>query len=226
MKIKWDIFDILLAIGIIVMISIGVYYKLAFFEVFVGVFGIVAGLVNAKGLKIFLYTYATQSVVYGLQCVFSRQYGLAILSLGICFPLYLIQIIKQFKNKNKLNDTQDIKIKTLNLNRYPLILLISVIVGIGYYYLLIVLGSKFPLFNTIASLLCILATYFASKFYIEQWIYWVGYAAISITIWLLDFKNASNGALVYLVMSICFMIINISGIVTWIKNYKIQKVEN
>lgn len=204
------------------MIVFAIIYKIAFLEMAVGVFGIISAIINSKGYKWGIILYAIYVIWYGFYCIFGQQYGLAIINLLFALPIYLGSLYKTYVKKN---DDKELIIKVSPFKHYINCAVIMIPFVFGFSYVLEYMGSKMCFLNALASTFCIISSYLASKYHLEQWIFWFGYSGISMTIWLLNLDSTNLSSLIYLIMCFVYIIINIGGSITWIKLYKKQKIE-
>lgn len=181
--------------------------------------GMFATIFNMKNNRIAFIFYILYVSSYGTISLINHNYGEGILNLFYNTPLYIFTVYKLFFAKDKVQSDND-KIKSLNLKEWIIILLLIPLVTLIYGYILSrIENSNLPYINALATGFAATSSFLASKRCKDQWIFWMGYSFSLIYIWMF-----SNGERVYLFLNIFYIVNNAIGIYLWNKKYKEQRL--
>ncbi len=228
-----------------VLISFAVIYNASWFEIVAPLFGVISASLNGKKKKYAFVTYSIYVVIYGIYCFLNSLYGEAILNVCINLPMYLwtlfkfyiLPIIKKKKEVTNEENPQEqpiekkseFEIKSINLPTIIGIIIFVPVVTIVYglclangFWISESLVSNYPYLNALATALCLVAVFLASKTILWQWVFWIAYAAICLVIWTLMFINFDVGALI-IASNVCFLIINTYCFTHRIIDYRKQR---
>ncbi len=219
--------DAFILISLILLITLGIIYTtsfsiLSFFEIVSVVFGLIAAFCNFRQKRYAFIFYVIYTIIYGISCIFNKQYGEAILNLGFNLILYLFTIYKLYF-KTKVNADNKFDIYSLNIKYIWIIILFIPSVTLGFGYLLKYLGSSLPFLNALGTSLALIASLFASKRIKEQWLFFLLYSIVLVIIWTYNFTNNGSSGFTYLVLNTIYMILNLYGYIIWINLYNKSK---
>lgn len=182
--------------------------------------GFLASCLNIKTKRIAFVFYFIYAFIYGIVSLILNNYGEGVLNIVYALPLYLYTIYKLYFKKNKETIT---KINHLKVRMYILCVFIIIIVTIGYGFILKALKSNYPFLNALATSTCIIASFLASKRYLDQWVFYMLYALSLIVLWLLNYLNYQSSGILYLILNIFYMFNNIYGFLLYFKLLKHQQ---
>ena len=147
----------------------------------------------------------------------SKLYGEAIFYLVVDIPMIFISF---FMWRKHMETKYKVETKKLSIKNILLILCMSVVLTIGYGFVLKFLGGANPFVDALSTVATCTATLLMALRYREQWIMWIVVYVISIVLWTITFD------LLMLIMSICCFISSLIGYVQWSRNTKKQTVTN
>lgn len=202
------------------IITLGIVYKSNVWEIVSTLFGLTAASLNVKSNPHCFYFYSVYALSYGIISFINHQYGEGILNLVYNLPLYCFTIWNLFFRKKESSQKF---IGSLKKNHWLIVIFLIPSVTFGYGYILKILNSNLPFINAMATSFSIIASFLASRLIKEQWIFWIGYSAISIYIWIFNFTNTGDTGLLYFSLNIIYVILNLKGLFTWYKLYKKQE---
>ena len=208
------------------LIAIAISFILGFIfkDYWLGSITLACGFLNAYYMAIGKwqnYIYGLMfCITYAIACFLNGLYGCVIFTILIYVPIQITGILNWLKNKQK--DT--VLVNSLNFKKSILIctLLIASSALIGFLLSLIpsqnlaFLDSTSQMINICGLTLVILR-------YREAWYIWIFNNIIDLSIWTINIiKNTQFSQLMFLV-SIMYLIMNIIGIIRWIKMEHDQK---
>lgn len=172
----------------------------------------------------------TYNYIYGaLYCLLSAYvsyinglYGIAILSLLVYFPSQ----VQGYISWQKIQDEKkEVKIRKFTLKN-AIIIVSSCIIG---SVLLGLLLSKIPtqqlaFLDSSSNIINLCGIILMNLRFQECWIVWLFNNTIDLLIWIFRFINKGQNALMMLLVSIGYLLINIYGLYKWIKKNKINKI--
>ena len=186
--------------------------------------GATALIYVAKGEPLGQILTVVFSIFYSVISLKFHYYGEMITYLGMTAPIALMSTISWLKNPYKKGEAE-VKIAKLSRNKILLMIALTVLVTIGFYFIL----KYFNTANLFMSTVSIATSFSASYLMLFRNPYYaVAYAAndvVLIILWVL----ASVDDISYLPMIICFVIFFINdvfGYVSWQKRKKQQDKKN
>ena len=190
-----------------------------------GTFTLICGLLNAYYSSIGkTYNY----IFGGLYCLLSAYiayinglFGIAFFSLVIYFPLQVQGYISWLKKKDSNNE---VKIKGFTLKN-SIIFVSSCIVGsilLGFI-LTKIPGQQLAFLDSSSNVINLCGTILMNLRFKECWMVWLFNNTIDLSIWIINVLKDSPNAMMMLLVSIGYLLINIYGLIKWIKLSKINK---
>ena len=164
------------------------------------------------------------SLFYGIVSYSFKYYGEMITYLVMTLPIAVCALFSWIKHPSQESKTQ-VKIKELNAINYILIIIVSIVVTIVFYFILKALQTSNLLWSTLSvftSFLAVSLSLFRSRFYA------LAYALndiVLIILWILASKIDQQ----YIPMIICFiafLINDLYGFINWTKMLKKQNLTN
>lgn len=221
----FNLFEWIIALlSLITFISLGIIYHSSPFEIISVILGLFAAMLNMKRKKYAFIVYSLYVLIYGIMSLLQKQYGEGILNLAFNLPVYLYTVYRFYLSKKKTKE-ESFSISNLSYKGYIIVLLFVPIVTTGYGFLLSYLDSKLPFLNALATSFALLSCYLASKGNLSQWIFWICYSSSLVAIWTINYLEAGEAGLLYLVLNGVYIFLNTYSFVLWIKDYKKQKEE-
>ena len=215
----FNIFEwcLLLFSYIIIIIFFFVFKNDNYLNLVGAILGVSATLFAGKGSPIGQVLIIIFSVIYAIVSYSNKLYGEMITYLGMTALIAIFALISWIRN----SDNGQVRIYKLKLIEWIIILIISIIVTIGFYFLLKLLKTNNLIISTVSvftSFLASVLTLKRSKFYA------LGYASndcICIVLWIIasldDIENVS-----IVTCFAAFLLNDIYGFINWNKLEKIQ----
>ena len=194
-------------------------------DYFLGTIILASGLLNsyyASIGKIYNYIFgAIYCALSGYVCLKTGLYGIAILSFAVYFPS---QIHGYFSWKNKKDENKEVKVRGFTLKN-SIIIISSCIIG---SLLLGVLLSKIPtqqlaFLDSSSNVINLCGIILMNLRFRECWVVWLFNNTIDLSIWIINVLRGNPNAMMMLLVSIGYLLINIYGLIKWIKLEKIEK---
>lgn len=217
---SWQVSLSVVLITIIISFALGALFK----DYVIGPLTLVFGFLNAYYLALgrwenYIYgilstlTYTYISAVNGL-------YGWLIFSLIFYIPSQIYGIVNWVKNKSKT----EVKMRSFNLVN-SIVICLTIIIGsvvLGFLLSLIpdqnlaFLDSTSQIINICGIILVVLR-------FRDCWYIWIVNNIIDLIIWLINCINGTKYSEMGLIVAIMFLVMNIIGLIVWIKTEKRQK---
>lgn len=212
-----------LLIAAATVITFGCMYSIHFLEIFSTLLGLCAASLNMKAKKYCFFFYAVYVAIYGSMAFYNRQYGEGILNLAYNLPLYLFTLYRFYLSKKRdSGEDGQVTIRKASLKMWGCFIVIIPVFTLAYGFALKAMNSNLPFVNALATSSALIASFLASRSYKEQWIFWMGYSAVLIYLWLDTFSQTGTSGLVYLLLNLFYVGINAYGWIIWHRNYQKQ----
>lgn len=191
-------------------------------DYFLGTLILICGLLNsyyASLGKIYNYIFgALYSLLSGYVCYINGLYGIAVLSILVYFPSQ-IQGYLSWKKKKDINNEVAIRGFTL---KNSIIITASCIVGSAILGFLL---SKIPnqqlaFLDSSSNIINICGIVLMNLRFKECWVIWLFNNTIDLSIWIINAINGNSNSIMMLLVSIGYLLINIYGLIMWIKKSK------
>ncbi len=184
--------------------------------------GVTALIFVAKGFVFGQALTVIFAVFYGIISFVFTYYGEMITYVCMTAPMAVLAMIQWYKNPYK--DSGEVKVQKINKKQVLVMLLLTAVVTLIFYFILKVLGNANLIISTISITTSFLACYLTA---LRSPFYALAYAAndiVLIILWVLaSIKNTS-----YLPMIFCFVMFllnDLYGFINWQKMKKIQDIE-
>ena len=181
--------------------------------------GVTALIFIAKGYVIGQVLTVIFAVFYGLVSFYLHYYGEMITYLVMTAPIAILTVIAWLRHPYK--DSSEVAVNRLTKRRFLILLVLTAIVTIGFFFILRALGNASLLFSTISvatSFLASALTLMRSEYYA------LAYAANDIVLIVL-WGLATIGDIAYLPMVFCFLMFLLNdayGFINWQRMRKRQ----
>ena len=215
----FNIFEwcLLLLSYIIIIIFFFVFKNDNYLNLVGAIIGVSATLFAGKGSPIGQVLIIIFSVIYAIVSYTNKLYGEMITYLGMTALIAIFALISWIRN----SDHGQVRIYKLKLIEWIIILILTIVVTIGFYFLLKVLKTK----NLIISTVSVFTSFLASVLTLKRSKYYaLGYASndcICVVLWIIasldDIENVS-----IVTCFGAFLLNDIYGFINWNKLEKIQ----
>ncbi len=183
--------------------------------------GAVALILIAKGNVIGQILSVVFSVFYGVIAYFCGYYGEIITYLGMSAPVAVLAVISWLKNPFR-GKRSEVTVNHLGWREYPVILFISLIVSVAFFFILRALDTPNLWWSTVsvltsctAMLLCVRRSPFYAVAYCVN-------DVVLIVLWtLMSMQNQT-----YIAMVVCFVVFfvnDIYGLINWLRLLRRQQ---
>lgn len=182
--------------------------------------GVTALIFVAKGYVFGQILTVVFAVFYGIISFYFQYYGEVITYLGMTSPIAIMSVISWIRHPYE--ETKEVEVNKMKKSQVAIMILITLLVTLGFYFILKALNTNHLLFSTISVTTSFLASYLTfmrSPFYALAY---AGNDIVLIILWILaTMENIS-----YLPMIICFIMFlvnDIYGFWNWKKMEKRQQ---
>ncbi|MBR3840013.1 MAG: nicotinamide mononucleotide transporter [Erysipelotrichales bacterium] len=197
---------------IIIIISYLLSHSTNYLTLIASLIGVTALIFVAKGYVIGQILTVVFAVFYGVISLYFRYYGEMITYLGMTSPIAIVTVIEWMKHPYK--DTKEVMVSNLSTEQIMIMLLLTIITTVLFYFILVKLNTANLLFSTISIATSFLASYLTLM---RSPYYALAYALndiVLIVLWVLASLTDSS----YIPMIICFIIFlinDIYGFINW-----------
>ena len=163
------------------------------------------------------------SIVYAYVCYVNGLYGLVIFTIIFYTPIQISGLIGWIKNKG----TTEVAMRSLNF-KSAFLLCSSLIIGsiILGYLLSLIPTQNLAFLDGTSQIINLSGVLLASLRFRESWYIWLFNNIIDTTIWVINTINHTPNAEMSLITSIMYFVMNIIGVILWIKLERKQKNDN
>ena len=189
-----------------------------------GIISLSAGFLNAYYMAIgkwYNYIFGIIfSVTYSANCYFAGLFGFVIFTIIVYTPMQIYGLINW--KKNKQND--EVLMKSLNIKKASLLCGLIVLGSAGLGFLLALIpGQNLSFLDSTSQLTNIAGLFLMMIRYRESWYIWLIQNSIDLTIWIINLINGVKDSLMVLIVSVMYLIMNVIGVISWIKIERKQK---
>lgn len=190
-----------------------------------GTLTLVCGLLNAYYASIGkTYNYIFGAIFCLLNAYISYingLYGIAVLSVIIYFPLQIYGYISWLKKKNNNNE---VSIRGFTLKNSIIITIGCIIESLILGFLLSrIPGQQLAFLDSSSNVINLCGIILMNLRFKECWIIWIFNNIFDLSIWIINVIKGSPNATMMLIVSIGYLLINIYGLIKWIKLSKLNK---
>ena len=191
-------------------------------DYFLGTLILISGLLNsyyASLGKIYNYIFgALYSLLSGYVCYINGLYGTAILSLLVYFPS---QIQGYFSWNKKKDNNNEVEIRRFTLKN-SVIITLSCIIGSAILGFLLtkIPNQQLAFLDSSSNIINICGIVLMNLRFKECWVIWIFNNTIDLSIWIINAINGTSNSIMMLLVSIGYLLINIYGLIMWIKKSK------
>jgi len=183
-----------------------------FLNTIASLIGVTALIFIARGYVIGQVLVVIFSVFYGIISFYFSYYGEMITYLCMTAPMAIVSIVSWIKHPYK--DSNEVEVNRVTKKQTAVMLILTVIVTIAFYFILSALNNANISFSTISVTTSFIASYLT---FLRSPYYAIGYATndlVLIVLWTL----ATIDSISYLPMVVCFIMFffnDIYGFVSW-----------
>lgn len=208
---------------ITVIVSFFFSYPRSVLSLIASILGVTSLIFLAKGYVIGQILMMIFALLYGITSLKMRYYGEMITYVGMSLPIAFISTITWLKNRYK--NTSEVKVASLTKKKLSVLILLTVVVTIAFYFILRALGTA----RLFVSTLSVATSFFAASLTALRSPYFaLGYSLndiVLIILWsIATFSDISN-----LPMLACFIVFfanDIYGFISWKRRQIRQKYED
>lgn len=208
---------------IIISVICGIISK----DYFLGTIILICGLLNsyyASLGKIYNYIFgALYCLLSGYVCYLNGLYGIAILSIVIYFPSQIHGFISWKKNTNN----NEVQVRGFN-TKNSIIITTSCVVGsiILGFLLSKIPGQQLAFLDASSNIINLCGIILMNLRFKECWAVWLFNNSIDLSIWIINIVKGSPNSTMMLLVSIGYLLINVYGLIKWIKMAKNKEDKN
>lgn len=192
-----------------------------------GLIALVCGFLNAYYMAIGKWCNYIFGIIFAIVnayiCTINGLFGLLIFTIIFYLPLQIIGLVNWFKNK------QDNQVKARSFNLKKSIILCTLIIAGSCLFgiLLSVLpGQNLAFLDSTSQIINLCGVILGVLRYRESWYIWLLNNIVDLTIWIINTIKATPNAIMMLVTSIMYLVMNIIGVIAWIKIESRQSKNN
>ncbi len=182
--------------------------------------GVTALIFIAKGYVIGQVLIIIFALLYGVVSFIQGYYGEVLTYVGMSAPMAVVSIVSWVKHPYK--DTKSVKVSKLRWYHIVIMIVLTVIVTVAFYFILGALGTSSLVVSTLS-----VATTFSAVYltFLRSPYYAVGYAIndiVLITLWIIaSIKDPSRISMV--ICFVVFLINDLHGFISWKRMEKFQR---
>lgn len=206
-----------------IIVSFLIFDRENFLTLIASLIGVTSLIFCAKGNPFGQILIIFFSVFYGIISFTFAYYGEMITYLGMTAPMAVISLVSWLKNPYNDNKSE-VKVNRLKLSDIIIMIVLSAIVTLIFYYILDMLHTSNMIVSTISvttSFIAVYLTFRRSPFYA------IGYALNDIVL-VIMWTLASFADISYISVVVCFVIFlanDIYGFISWNKMQKRQNMQ-
>ena len=162
------------------------------------------------------------TLTYAYICTINGLYGWLIFTIIFYLPVQIFGIVNWFKNKTE----DSVEMKSFNLKN-SIIICSSIFVGSAIlgFLLSLIPSQNLAFLDSTSQIINVSGVVLVSIRFKECWYVWLANNFIDTTIWIVNTINGTANAEMTLITSIMYLIMNVVGLVCWIKTERKQKTQ-
>lgn len=217
-----NIFDLVIVPVITTLIS--VILGVVFGDNFLGVITLACGFLNAYYLakgRWYNYIYGfIFSVSYGVACAINGLYGWGIFVGVFYIPSQIYGMINWFKQEKNA----PIEMRSLNAKNAVLVCFLTLLGSVLFGFLLSLIPTQQLSFLDSTTQIVNVAGIVLSLFrWREAWYIWLINNVLDLSIWTVNLSRGNDNAWMMFITSIMYLVMNVVGVIAWIKIEREQK---
>lgn len=162
------------------------------------------------------------TLTYAYICTINGLYGWLIFTIIFYLPVQIFGIVNWFKNKTE----DSVEMKSFNLKN-SIIICSSIFVGSAIlgFLLSLIPSQNLAFLDSTSQIINVSGVVLVSIRFKECWYVWLANNFIDTTIWIVNTINGTANAEMTLITSIMYLVMNVVGLVCWIKTERKQKTQ-
>ncbi len=211
---------LIIGLGLIVSFGLGIIFNDYFVGPLTLCFGFLSAYYMAAG-KWQNYIFGILfSIIYSYDCCVNHLYGFAIFTALVYTPLQIVGIVNWIKHKNN----EEVTMQSLKWKKASLLCVGIILVSLLISYLLSLIPTQeLPLMDSFSQIINISAVVLVSLRFRESWYLFLLNSAMDFSIWIVKLCTNSIHIELILITSVMYLIMNLIGLIKWIKIEKLQK---
>lgn len=207
--------------ALLILVSFLVFEKSNYLTLVASLVGATSLIFNAKGNPFGQILMILFSLLYGVISFQYAYYGEMITYLGMTAPMALVALVSWLRHPYKNNKTE-VAVNSLKPKESVLIFVLSVVVTVGFYYILVFFNTA----NIIPSTISVTTSFVAAYLTFRRSPYFAIAYALNDVVLILLWIMASIEDVSYISVVICFVIFlvnDIYGFISWMNMKKRQQ---
>lgn len=220
---KLNKFDIILWITSLLVVGLSyIFTSNDYLTLIASLIGVSALLFIAKGYVLGQILTIVFSILYGVISFYFKYYGELITYVFMTLPMAIVTLISWIKHPFK--DTKEVEVNKLNKFQIILMIILSIVVTVVFYFVLKIFNTKNLIVSTISITTSFIAAYLS---FFRSPYYAVGYCfndIFLIILWILATIEKQS----YFPMIVCFfmfLINDLYGFISW-KKMQIRQINS
>lgn len=215
--------DILIIIAtIIVSLLLGIVFNDYIWGTLTLTFGFLNAYYMALG-KWVNYIYGILfTLTYAYICTVNGLYGWLIFTIIFYLPVQIFGIVNWFKNKKE----ETVEMRSFTLKNSVIICSVILVGSVVLGFLLSLIPSQNLAFlDSTSQIINVSGVVLVAIRFKECWYIWLANNLIDTAIWIVNVLNGTTSAEMALVSSIMYLVMNVIGLICWIKTERKQKTK-
>jgi len=216
-----------IAVVPVIISAISILLGIVFKDYIWGILALIFGFLNAYYMAIgkwYNYIFGFLfAVVNAYICTINGLFGLLIFTIIFYLPLQVSGLINWFKN----NQNSEVVMRSLNL-KTSIVLCTSIILGsitLGFLLSLIP-KQQLAFLDSTSQIINLCGVVLGTMRFRESWYIWLLNNIVDLSIWTINTVKTTPNAEMMLITSIMYLVMNIIGVISWIKIERKQKYTN
>ncbi len=162
------------------------------------------------------------TLTYAYICTINGLYGWLIFTIIFYMPVQIFGIINWFRNKTD----DSVEMKSFNLKN-SIIICSVIIVGSAIlgFLLSLIPSQNLAFLDSTSQIINVSGVVLVAIRFKECWYVWLANNLIDTTIWVVNAINGTANAEMALITSVMYLVMNVVGLVCWIKTERKQKTQ-
>ena len=212
----------LLFASVILVVLVGLIFKVELLTTICSIVGIITALLLAKGKNLGQVFGLLIVVLYSIVSYQNKYFGEVIIYLFIMLPMYIIGIISWLKHHNK--ETNSVEVNNIKMKEWIIVSIISIIAFINIYFLLKVFNTNQLFISSLSVIDSLFAIYLGIRRSKYSFYFYVLNDLILIALWGIPVISGSLILIPMVFNPIINLINDVYGIYNWKKIENMQKV--
>lgn len=213
----------MLAVFVVTLLSVSIVEHSSAIVICNSIIGVVSVFFVSKGMIVGEILGIAQGVIYCILSAQNKYFGEVIVCACVTIPLYVCAIFTWIKNRQDVNVVQVNK-KNFGLIEWGITLAVMAVVGVGVYFLLGAFDTANLLLSTFSVVFTMTAGYLLVRRCEFSFVFYMISNIICIWLWISLIVETNAIDLLPTVLCYCiFFILNVFGMIYWIKLKRMQK---